>query len=286
MGLTLVVQEHLGKPQAGWREMVPRLVLGLTAAAASLWWCALVIDTADAVAGFVAASLDVTPGDLLRAPKDSLLRSTAAGSVGMALVVAALYLVYGFFVLYVIVQMVIRLALIDVLLALAPIALGLWILPHTAGWGRHWLRTFMTTVFQQAVQLMVLALGFGFLREFAEIAAFEPAQDLVWKLLLSTAFIYLATRAPAMLGNSGTFDAWLHTIFFGMSLPGAVARGAQSIGLFAGGPAGLAAGKLAAGVAAGAAPAAVGLAVSGVQSMASMATASGGGSAAPRSAGE
>ena len=286
MGLTLVVQEHLGKPQAGWREMVPRLVLGLTAAAASLWWCALVIDTADAVAGFVAASLDVMPGDLLRAPKDSLLRSTAAGSVGMALVVAALYLVYGFFVLYVIVQMVIRLALIDVLLALAPIALGLWILPHTAGWGRHWLRTFMTTVFQQAVQLMVLALGFGFLREFAEIAAFEPAQDLVWKLLLSTAFIYLATRAPAMLGNSGTFDAWLHTIFFGMSLPGAVARGAQSIGLFAGGPAGLAAGKLAAGVAAGAAPAAVGLAVSGVRSMADMATASGGGSAAPRSAGE
>ena len=142
------------------------------------------------------------------------------------------------------------------LLALAPIALGLWILPHTAGWGRHWLRTFMTTVFQQAVQLMVLALGFGFLREFAEIAAFEPAQDLVWKLLLSTAFIYLATRAPAMLGNSGTFDAWLHTIFFGMSLPGAVARSAPSpSGCWRAGPrgdpAGLAAGKLAAGVAAG-----------------------------------
>ena len=291
MGLTLVVQEHLGKPQAGWREMVPRLVLGLTAAAASLWWCALVIDTADAVAGFVAASLDVTPGDLLRAPKETLLRSAAAGSVGMALVVAVLYLVYGFFVLYVIVQMVIRLALIDVLLALAPIALGLWILPHTAGWGRHWLRTFMTTVFQQAVQLMVLALGFGFLREFAGIAAFEPAQDLVWKLLMSTAFIYLATRAPALLGNSGTFDAWLHTIFFGMSLPGAVARSAQSIGLLAGGaaggPAGLAAGKLAAGVAAGVAPAAVGLAVSGIRSMADMATGSGGGgSAAPRSASE
>ena len=43
------------------------------------------------------------------------------------------YLVYGFFVLYVLVQMVVRLALIDILLALAPIALGLWILPHTAG---------------------------------------------------------------------------------------------------------------------------------------------------------
>ena len=82
----------------------------------------------------------------------------------MALLLAILYMVYGFFVLYVIVQMVLRLALIDVLLALAPIALGLWILPHTAGWGRHWLRLFMTTVFQQAIQLIALALGFGFLQ--------------------------------------------------------------------------------------------------------------------------
>ena len=89
--------------------------------------------------------------------------------------------------LYVIVQMVLRLALIDILLALAPIALGLWILPHTAGWGRHWLRLFMTTVFQQAIQLIALALGFGFLKEFAAIAAFEPVQDLIWKLLMSLA---------------------------------------------------------------------------------------------------
>ena len=54
-----------------------------------------------------------------------------AGSVGMALLLAVLYLVYGFFVLYVIVQMVLRLALIDLLLALAPIALGaVDIAPH------------------------------------------------------------------------------------------------------------------------------------------------------------
>ena len=120
----------------------------------------------------------------------------------MALLLAVLYLVYGFFVLYVIVQMVLRIALIDILLALAPIALGLWILPHTAGWGRHWLRLFMTTVFQQAIQLIALALGFGFLKEFAGIAAFEPVQDLIWKLLMSLAFVYMATRVPSMLGNS------------------------------------------------------------------------------------
>ena len=35
MGLSLIMAEHLGTRQAGWREMVPRLVLGLVAAA----WC-------------------------------------------------------------------------------------------------------------------------------------------------------------------------------------------------------------------------------------------------------
>ncbi len=245
MGLSLIVQPHLGQSYASWREIVPRLFLGLVAAATSLWWCALVIDVADAVSGYIAASLDVGPGDLLRSTLRTLLNAVQSGSVGMSLLLAILYLVYGFFVLYVLVQMIVRLALIDILLALAPIALGLWILPHTAGWGRHWLRTFMTTVFQQSIQLVALALGLGFLEEFASIADFEPVRDLVWKLLLSLSFIYLATRVPSMLGNAGTFDAWLHTLYFGMSLPGTLARAAKSMGMLAGaatgGPAGVAA---------------------------------------------
>ena len=284
MGLSFIVSEHLGRSQTGWREMVPRLVLGLVAAASSLWWCALVLDVADAVSGFIAVSLDVTPGDLLRAPLDTFLTAVQAGSVGMAQLLALLYLVYGFFVLYVIVQMVLRLALIDILLALAPIALGLWILPHTAGWGRHWLRLFMTTVFQQAVQLIALALGLGFLNEFAAIAAFEPVQDLIWKLLLSLAFVYMATRVPSMLGNSGTFDSWLSMLYFGMNLPSSLMRSARTIGLMsgaAGGPGGMAVGAVAA-------SAGVSAAASGLSSAASMATPSAGGDGGgePRSSGE
>ncbi len=285
MGLSLIVSEHVGNSQIGWREMVPRLVLGLVAAASSFWWCALVIDVADAVSGFVAASLNVTPGDLLRAPVETFLTAVEAGSVGMAQVLALIYLVYGFFVLYVIVQMVLRLALIDVLLALAPIALGLWILPHTAGWGRHWLRLFMTTVFQQAVQLIALALGFGFLNEVAQIAAFEPVQDLIWKLLMSLAFVYMATRVPSMLGNAGTFDAWLSTLYFGMNLPASIMRSAKTVGLIAGGAAGGPGGA-----AAGAAGAGLSAASSGLSSAASMTTPSNGGGDAggetPRSADE
>ena len=286
MGLSLIVGDHLGRAQAGWRELVPRLLLGLVAAAASLWWCALVIDVADAVSGFIAAELGVTAGDMLRSTLQTLLRAVQVGSVGMALLLALIYLVYAFFVLYLVVQMVLRLALIDILLALAPVALGLWILPHTAGWGRHWLRLFMTTVFQQAIQLVALALGIGFLNQYAAIGGADGMQDLAWKLLMSLAFIYLATRVPSMLGNAGTFDAWLHTLYFGMSLPGSLARSARSAGLLmgggaAGGPGGAA---LAAGAAGAAAGAGASAAASGVSSAAQSSTpSSGGGNAAPGS---
>ena len=180
-----------------------------------------------------------------------------------------------------------RLALIDILLVLAPVALGMWILPHTAGWGRHWLKLFMTTVFQQAVQLVALALGFGFLEEVAAIQAFEPVQDLVWKLLLSVAFVYMATRVPSLLGNVGAFDAWVSTLYFGLNLPGTMIRSAKTIGLVAGG-----AGGGPAGIAAGAAVSAgLSTAASGVRSMAEMATPSSGATsgasgATPRSSSE
>ena len=252
MGLSFIVQEHLGRHQSGWREMVPRLVLGLTAAASSLWWCALVIDVAHAVSQFIAVSLDVTPGALLRAPLEPLLTAVETANTGLAVFIALLYLVFGFFVLYLLVQMILRLALIDILLCLAPIALGLWILPHTAGWGKHWLRLFMTAVFQQAIQLIAVALAFAFLEDFAAIAAFEPSEDLVWKLLMAIAFMYLAGRVPSMLGHHGTFDAWLHTLYFGMSLPGSMVRSGRALGLIAGGAAGGPAGVAAAATAAGA----------------------------------
>ena len=279
MGLTLIVGQHLGREQAGWRELVPRLALGLVAAASSLWWCALVIDVAHGVSGYVAASLSVTPGDLLRTAMDTLLTSVQAGSAGMALLVALLYMVYGFFVLYVLLQLVLRIALIDLLLAVAPIALGLWILPHTAGWGRHWLRIFLVTVFQQAVQLIALALGMGFLNEFAAIAAFEPVQDLVWKLLLALGFIYMASRVPSLLGNANAFDHWLQTLHFGLNLPGTMMRAARSVTLMAGGPAGLAVGS-------GAAAAGASVAARGVRSAVDLASSAGAAASEPRSSGE
>ena len=123
----------------------------------------------------------------------------------------------------------------------------------------------MTAVFQQAVQLIAIALAFGFLDEFADITGGEAAQDLVWMLLMAIAFMYLAGRVPSMLGHHGTFDAWLHTLYFGMSLPGSMIRSGRALGLIAGGAAGGPAGVAAATAASRAATTAAGAVNSAAQ---------------------
>ena len=120
----------------------------------------------------------------------------------------------------------------------------------------------------------------------AAIAAFEPVQDLIWKLLMSLAFIYMATRVPSLLGNAGTFDSWLSMLYFGMNLPASMVRSARVLGLMAGGAAG---GPGGAAVGAMAASAGLSAAAGGISSAASMATPSAGGGnggGAPRSSGE
>ena len=90
---------------------------------------------------------------------------------------------------------------------------------------------------------------------------------------MAIAFMYLAGRVPSMLGHHGTFDAWLHTLYFGMSLPGSMMRSARSIGLMAGGAAGGPAGVAAATAATGAARAAAATAAGAVNSAAQGSTA-------------
>ena len=88
-----------------------------------------------------------------------------------------------------------------------------------------------------------------------------------------------------MMGNAGTFDAWLSTLYFGMNLPSSLMRSARTLGMFAGGAAG---GPGGAAMGAMAASAGLSAVASGLSSAASMATPSAGGDGggAPRSSGE
>src|SRR5690606_13176313 len=82
-GVTIIFREHLGSPQAGWRELVPRLLIAVVAASTSLWWASFIIDLADRISAFIAVSLGVTANDLLRAPLDVFLNAIMLGNTGL-----------------------------------------------------------------------------------------------------------------------------------------------------------------------------------------------------------
>ena len=113
-GFNVLFRPALGSTYHSAMELLPRLLLGGILIFSSSWWCQLAIDTNNALCGLVGT----------QALQD-LLRLTQLNDPG---VVVALLLL----------QQLMRLALVDVLLVLAPLAALCWILPQTYGWARLW----------------------------------------------------------------------------------------------------------------------------------------------------
>ena len=280
-GLSIIATQHIGGGQAlSIREMVPRIVLGLIAAATSYWWCRLLIDLADAISGYIAAALHIQPGDVLWAAISSLsalgLIGGAAGGlgvfaggagalgalatggavagaapvagalgIGLAVVVVILLLVYLVFGVLILMQMIVRLVFINLLIVLAPLAMAVWILPHTAGWGRSWLRMWMIQLWQHSLQLVGFSLAVSFIRGISQSNANEAAgmTSVVWLLILAIAALYLTYKLPSMLGDQGVGEGFLDTTFKAAALGAAGPRALGNIapvaaGFAGGGPAG------------------------------------------------
>ena len=143
-GFNVLFRPALGSTYHGAMELLPRLALGGILIFSSSWWCQLAIDTNNALCGLVGT----------QALQD-LLRLTQLNDPG---VVVALLIYLAMFVLLLL-QQLMRLALVDVLLVLAPLAALCWILPQTYGWARLWGSLFVGTVFAQFVQVLALTLG-------------------------------------------------------------------------------------------------------------------------------
>jgi hypothetical protein len=89
-------------------------------------------------------------------PRSALLRISADQIAGllMVLIVVVMAILLS-------VQQLMRLALVDVLLILAPLGGLLWVLPQTQAWARLRGRLFVGTVFAQTVLVLTLRLGFN-----------------------------------------------------------------------------------------------------------------------------
>jgi hypothetical protein len=92
-----------------------------------------------------------------------------------------------------------RLALVDVLLVLAPLAALCGILPQTHGWGRLWGSLFIGTVFVQCVQVLALRLGFTLATAMPPLGAAGLVQPL-----LGIAVLGLVLKIPGLMrGGAG-----------------------------------------------------------------------------------
>lgn len=145
--------------------VVPRVMAALVMVHGSIYFIQMAVDLNNAI-GNVAQSLggpltiDTLPWSASISPATVAI---IQGSQDMFHAVFALGVVVAVVIL--VLSYVIRTAMLDVLIVLAPLAALCSVLPDTRHFGFTWLRLFMVAVFMQAVQLIILrvavAVGFG-----------------------------------------------------------------------------------------------------------------------------
>ena len=214
-GFNVIVRRHIGSPYHGAMELLPRVILAALAVNLTLEFAGLLIEVNNAFAGAVGQV--GLPG----------YEQANAAQEGIALVFVAI--AYAVMALLLVFQMLMRLALLDVLIVLSPLMVLCWVLPQTQGWTRWWAHLFVITVFQQAVQLVVLRLGAALMVELVP----GGAADALLTLLLGIAIAALTLRVPSLLHGqvqqSGT-GAAVALVVAGRVAAGVAGRGSAAAG--------------------------------------------------------
>jgi len=112
----------------------------------------------------------------------------------MALVVALVILVLAY---------VIRTALLDVLIVVAPLAALCTVLPETRGYARLWLRLYMATLFMQALQLIILRV--------ATATGFAGGSGIA-SSLYGLATLWILLKVPGALHSATHFESRASTV--------------------------------------------------------------------------
>jgi hypothetical protein len=183
--------------------VLPRLLVAIALVHGSIYFMQMAIDLNNAIGG-VAVSLGdpLTPGTL---PWSSTFDPASVQAIqvsqdlfhaifAVALLVALVILVLSY---------VIRTALLEILIVIAPLAALCSVLPDTKGYARLWLRLFVVTVFMQAVQLIVLRV--------ATATAFSSG-DGVAQSLYALATLWIMLKVPSTLHTASHFESRAQTL--------------------------------------------------------------------------
>src|SRR6266568_7146926 len=225
-GYNVMLRPYLGATYAGALEVLPRLLLGAILINTAAWWCRLAIDVNNAACGaFGAPTIADMVATILRVTLDPTHLS------GLLMV-----LVFIVMTILLVVQQLMRLALVDVLFILAPLAALLWILPQSQAWGRLWGRLFVGTVFAQAVQVLTLHLGFNLATGLPPLSAAGLLQPLLGITVLA-----LTLKIPSLMGGGAAGGSIVASLIgtaasaavgtgVGVSVRAALGAGARTVG--------------------------------------------------------
>ena len=183
-GFNIILKEHTRSPYHEAMELLPRVILAVLAANLTIEFARLLIDVNNAISAAI--------GDVSLPGYDQATPSQE----GIALIFTAV--AYGVVAILLVFQMLMRLALLAMLIVLGPVAALMWVLPQTQQWTRWWVDLFTTTVFQQAVQVMVLRLGSSLMVELTP----GSMSNALLTMLLGLAVCWLTLKVPSLLRSS------------------------------------------------------------------------------------
>src|SRR5712692_1214038 len=184
IGYNIMLRPYMGGTYAGGLEFLPRLLLGGILINTAAWWCRLAIDANNAACG------------VFGAPTIADIVATALRIAGDHIAGLLMVLVFIVMAILLVVQQLMRLALVDVLFILAPLAALLWILPQSQAWGRRWGALYVGTVFAQAIRVLTLHLGFNLATGLPPLSAAGLLQPL-----LGIAVLALVLKVPSLMGG-------------------------------------------------------------------------------------
>ena len=191
-GYNIMLARQIGADYYELMEFLPRLALAVLAANFSLFFIRLFIDLENALNAGVIGLFTLT------ALTNAIVGIFHENLLGAGLLAFVLAIVLGVMDLLVAWQMLVHLALLILLIVLAPLAFLCGALHQTQGYLRLWLSTFTATVFIQFFQVSTLAIG-GTLISYVSAANLFNLGGTLLSIITSSAVLYLVLRIPGML---------------------------------------------------------------------------------------
>lgn len=193
VGVLLMLHETL-QTRWGWRELLPRMVIGFLAGAMSMVVATKAIQFANGLT--IAVAGDGVDPDSTAAAFRSLMKVGAGSVDGLFTTILLLALIVVLTLL--LITWVIRLVITVVLVAAAPLAMMCHALPGLDGIARWWWRAFSACLAIQVVQSLVLVVG---LRVFLDEnwSWFGPTSSGMISIIVANAMALLLLKIPFWL---------------------------------------------------------------------------------------